>query len=426
MKGIKSLLSDNTKFTPLNIDQNKWLNYIVNLEKKLKKHFKTLEKDNKISEDKFKSICPIGTRPGILYGLPKVHKTVINNIPQFRSILSAINTLVYKLAKYLVPILSPLTVNDYTVKDYLTFAKEVINFDHNLFMASLDVESLFANIPIDETIKNAVDDLFSSNMYRGKLFKTELYYLLKLAMSESSFIFDNILYKQIDGDAMVPPLGPTLANVFLCHYEKLWLDSCPPEFKPVVHRGYVDDIFVLFKSKDHLLLFAKYMATRHKNLKFTFDFEQNNSFSFLDVKITRGSNGFSTSVFRKATFSGVFTNFDSFIFESYKTGLIFTLMFRCFTICSDMKSFHLEVEQLRRIFKCNNYPVALIDPFVKTFLNKIYVPKRILITFPKKDVLIVLPFLGQFSLNLRSRLYNCFNKTLPSVTLKLFFNLKNV
>ena len=194
-------------------------------------------------------------------------------------------------------------------------------------MASLDVESLFTNIPVDETIKIAVDDLFSSNMYRGKLSKSELYYLLKLATSESSFIFDNILYKQIGGVAMGSPLAPSLANAFLCHYEKLWLNSCPPEFKPAVYRRYVDDIFVLFKSKDHLLSFAKYMNTRHKNLKFTFDFEQNNSFSFLDVKITRGSNGFSTSVFRKATFSGVFTNFDSFIFESYKTNLIFTLLF---------------------------------------------------------------------------------------------------
>ena len=191
---------------------------------------------------------------------------MINNIPQFRPILSAINTPVYKLAKYLVPILSPLTVDDYTVKDSFTFAKEVINFDHNLFMASLDVESLFTNIPVDETIKNAVDDLFSSNMYRGKLSKSELYYLLKLATSESSFIFDNILYKQIDGVAMGSPLRPTLANAFLCHFERLWLDSCPPEFKPVVYRRYVDDIFVLFKSKDHLLLFTKYMHTRHKNL----------------------------------------------------------------------------------------------------------------------------------------------------------------
>ena len=170
-------------------------------------------------------------------------------------------------------------------------------------------------------------------MYQGKLSESEFYYLLKLAKSESLFLFHNNLHKQIDGIATGSPLGPTLANAFLCHYEKLWLDSCPPEFKPVVYRRYVDDIFALFKSKDYLLLFAKYMNTRHKNLKFTFDFEQNNSFSFLDVKITRGSNGFSTSVFRKATFSGVFTNFDSFIFESYKTNLIFTLLFRCFIIC---------------------------------------------------------------------------------------------
>ena len=215
MEGIKSLLSDNTKFIPLNIDQNKWLNYIVNLEKKLKEHFKTLEKDNKISEDEFKSICPIGTCPGILYGLPKVHKPVINNIPKFQPVLSAINTPVYKLAKYLVPILSPLTVNDYTVKDSFIFAKEVISFDHNLSMASLDVESLFTNISVDEAIKNAVDDLFSSNMYRGKLSKSELYCLLKLATPESSFIFDNILYKQIVGVAMGSPLGHTLANAFL-------------------------------------------------------------------------------------------------------------------------------------------------------------------------------------------------------------------
>ena len=70
------------------------------------------------------------------------------------------------------------------------------------------------------------------------------------------------------------------------------------------------------------------MYTRHKNLKFTFDFEQNNS----------GSKAFSTSVFSKASFSGVFTTFDSFIFESYKTGLIFTLLFLCFTVCSDICS----------------------------------------------------------------------------------------
>ena len=57
----------------------------------------------------------------------------------------------------MVPILSRLTVNDYTVKDSFNFAKEVVNFfDHSLFVASLDVESLFTKIFMDKTIKNVV------------------------------------------------------------------------------------------------------------------------------------------------------------------------------------------------------------------------------------------------------------------------------
>ena len=70
-------------------------------------------------------------------------------------------------------------------------------------MASLDVESLFTKISLDKTIKNGVDDLFSNNVYQGKISKS-------------------------DGVSMDLLLGPTLANAFLCHYKKLWLDKCPP------------------------------------------------------------------------------------------------------------------------------------------------------------------------------------------------------
>ena len=59
------------------------------------------------------------------------------------------------------------------------------------------------------------------------------------------------------------------------------------------------------------------------------------------------------------------------------------------------------------------------------FLNKIYMPTRIFITLLKNYVSIVLLFLGQLSLNLRSRLYNCFNKTLPQCNIKVIFKSKN-
>ena len=48
-----------------------------------------------------------------------------------------------------------------------------------------------------------------------------------------------------------------MANAFLGHYEKLWLNKCPPQFKPVVYKRYVDNICVLSKSKEYLKLFCQ-------------------------------------------------------------------------------------------------------------------------------------------------------------------------
>ena len=89
------------------------------------------------------------------------------------------------LAKYLSPILSPLANNEFTVKISFDFAEEVVNYDHNLYMASLDIVSLVSNISLEETIKN---DFFSNNFSSGKLSRKDLYDLLKLATAESSFI----------------------------------------------------------------------------------------------------------------------------------------------------------------------------------------------------------------------------------------------
>ena len=143
-------------------------------------------------------------------------------------------------------------------------------------MASLDVESLFTDIPLSETINNCVSDLHNKNLYNGKLSKRDLFKLLETATSESSFIFDYLFYKQVDGVAMGSALGPTLANAFLFYYEKAWLDNCPIHYKPVIYKRYVGDIFVLFSSKEHLQLFVKYMNKQHKCLKFPSQAENNN------------------------------------------------------------------------------------------------------------------------------------------------------
>lgn len=55
--------------------------------------------------------------------------------------------------------------------------------------------------------------------------------------------------KEIDGVVMGSPLGPTLADAFLCFHETKWLSNCPPGFKPLIYCQYVDVTFLVFKKK---------------------------------------------------------------------------------------------------------------------------------------------------------------------------------
>ena len=95
------------------------------------------------------------------------------------------------LIKFLILILlEPLTYNKFTIKDSFSFAKEITTYDGSLYLARLDVEYLFTNIPLNETINNCVIDLQKKNIYNGKVSKRDLFKLLERATSESSIIFD--------------------------------------------------------------------------------------------------------------------------------------------------------------------------------------------------------------------------------------------
>ena len=78
-----------------------------------------------VTTDLYKQLYPQGSQPGIIYGLSKIHKPLVNGFPKLRTILSAINTDTYKWAKFFVPLLKPFTSNNYTVKDSFDFAKDI-------------------------------------------------------------------------------------------------------------------------------------------------------------------------------------------------------------------------------------------------------------------------------------------------------------
>ena len=288
-------------------------------------------------------------------------------------------------------------------------------------MASFDVESLFTNIPLEETIDICVSEIFCDSEVVDGLTKEDFRTMLDIATKESMFLFDGEYYRQVDGVAMGSPLGPVFANIFLSHHEKVWLSQCPLEFKPLHFRRYVDDVFALFESEDHVKKFQSFLNSRHPNIKFTFEVEKDGGFPFLDVLVSRENNKFVTSVYRKPTFSGVYTNFKSFIPIGYKFGLVKTLLFRCFSLVSDFSKFHIEIEFLKKVLARNGYPCGLIDSCVRSFLEKLHRPKLVISTVAKKDVRIVLPFLGSTSLQARTRLVKLFQKSYPACQLSVIF-----
>ena len=112
-------------------------------------------------------------------------------------------------------------------------------------------------------------------------------------------------------------------------------------------------IFVstLMKTTIYVL---EYISSKHQNINFTVEKKNVGSLSFLDVKICRKNGKFVTSVYRKAKFIGIFTNYESFIPTYQKRGLFHTLLHRSFSMCCDLET----------IFIKNNYPLNFIDSCV--------------------------------------------------------------
>ena len=142
--------------------------HLIHMENRVTNVLKTLKDKKEISIEQYKDLSPSGLRPGIMYCSAKFNQIVTDGLPSFRPILSAIGTPTYKLAKFLVPVLELLTTTEYTIKDSFTFSEELQSFDSKLVIASFDIESLFTNIPLQETIDLCVENLFK---YRTHVYK---------------------------------------------------------------------------------------------------------------------------------------------------------------------------------------------------------------------------------------------------------------
>ena len=327
---MENILSDATNFE--NHPHDDPITKTLRIEDKINRNLKKLKENGIITESEYRQLFATGTSPGVMYGLPKIHK---ENIP-VRPILSSTNTPNYKLSKFLIPHISHLSKNQYSLNNSKEFFEHVSNLDlpETSVMASFDVESLYTNIPITETIEIISDAIYENNSFRH-LQKAEFERLLKLVTEDNYLIFNNKYLKQIEGLSMGNPVSATFANIFMCHHEEKWLTNCPNEFKPLLYKRYVDDTFLIFEKEEHITPFFNYLNAQHEKINFTMEKEANKRIPFLDLLVEKTDSGINLSIYRKPTFTGLGINYLSACYEKYKCNTITTLVHRAYNLSSN-------------------------------------------------------------------------------------------
>ena len=85
---------------------------------------------------------------------------------------------------------------------------------------------------------------------------------------------------------------------------------------------YVDDNYATVNSRDEASKILSFLNTKHPNIRFTIEQEEKNKFLFLDTCVVRRMDKYSTIIYRKKTYTGVYLNWKSLTARRYKTSLI--------------------------------------------------------------------------------------------------------
>ena len=169
-----------------------------------------------------------GGQPARLYGLAKVHKV---NTP-LGPVLSLPGSSYYNLNNVLAKFFEK--IEGANIETNSLDAREILestNLEPNENLISLDVKSLYTNVPLKEAIDIALRKLYEQAEPPSTARKT-MKRLLNMAISQVHFKCNETWYVQKDGLANGASLAVILANLWLKQYETALSRDVPEMFLP--------------------------------------------------------------------------------------------------------------------------------------------------------------------------------------------------
>ena len=355
---LNRILSDETKFTKLTEDPTKRHKAEVN---------RIIARANAlIGGVHFETISGEYT-PGYAYGTVKTHKP--DN--PLRPIISQVCTSTYKLAKRLNGLLKPYIPSKYSINSSDEFLDLLRAKRPEGEIASIDVESLFTNVPVDDTIEIIIDEVYhkrSNGLDKLALSPSILKDLLIACTKDSPFRGpEGKLYTQKDGVAMGSPLGPLFASFYMAYVENKTFSK--REISPKTYCRYVDDVFLEVRDENHLLAI---IAELEKNsvLRFTYEKHRDNCLAFLDVIVKATPDRYITSVYVKPTNTGQTLNAKSECPSKYKQSVLRAFVARAIKTSSTHELMHTELNRVKQLLVNNGYCNSEIDQEINKQLER--------------------------------------------------------
>ena len=339
---------------------------------------------------------PEKPRVSELYLLPKVHKlpkmvtrvtgqevtqteSIISAakdhgiIPPGRPIVSSVGSITEPISQYVDRKLQSYLpkINSY-IKDTTDFLKkiETVNIAPGSTLVTMDVQSLYTNIPHDEGVQAIRRFLNAHSSIDDNLDIDGLAKSAEFILKHNYFSFDNQHYLQKQGTAMGTKMAPAYANIFMAVLEEEFLSNRP--LRPTLYVRYIDDIFMIWEhSTEDLTTFYNDFNSCSQSIKFTMETSKE-EISFLDVSVSidQNSQTLKTSVFRKPTDSFSYLRFDSFHPKHIKRSIVYSQMLRFRRIISDEDVFDREVLTLGRQFVKRGYSPKLISDTIRRVKRK--------------------------------------------------------
>ena len=326
------------------------------LRNKIHKELEWTFADKEISEKTFLFLIKGGKRCSIFYMLPKIHKNKFP--PSGRPIVSSINSPTEKISMLLDIILQPFVLKTRShIRDMGDFLSKVqgLELSPNDWMFSMDVTSLYTNIPHDdgiECIKKVLSQKTNSTPKNSSLIK-----LLEFVLKSNNFMFNQYNHLQINGMAMGTQVAPTCANLFVDSLEQKFIYPHPKCSR--IWFRFIDDIWGIFCStEEELNSFVEFCNSFHDTIKFMVEYSKK-LITFLDVTMYQEDNRIKSTLYVKPTDSHSYLDYSSCHPQTIKSSIPYSQFLRMRRNCTEWTEFVKHSVQLLSYLSLREYPPML-------------------------------------------------------------------